>query len=118
MADQKITGLTELAATPDDADIIAIVDDVAGTPVTKKITIANLLGNIGMPKRNETPTGIIDGINKVFTIGETPKTDSLQLFLNSAFQTGGGEDYTLVGKTITFVNAPVSGSVLKAFYYY
>lgn len=43
MSDQKITALTELAATPDDADILPIVDDVAGTPVTKKITVANLL---------------------------------------------------------------------------
>ena len=42
MADQKITQLTELAETPDDADILAIVDDVAETPITKKITVANL----------------------------------------------------------------------------
>lgn len=42
MADQKITQLDALAATPDDADILAIVDDVAGTPITKKITVANL----------------------------------------------------------------------------
>ena len=118
MADQKITELTELNATPDTTDLVAIVDDVAGTPVTKKITIANLLGSIGIPKRNKTPTGTINGTNKVFTIAETPKTDSLQLFLNGALQTGGGEDYTLVGKTITFVNAPLSGSILRAFYYY
>ena len=48
MADQKITQLTELAATPDDADILAVVDDVAGTPVTKKITVANLLAGAGV----------------------------------------------------------------------
>lgn len=43
MADLKITGLTALGATPADADILAIVDDVAGTPVTKKVTVANLM---------------------------------------------------------------------------
>ena len=47
MADLKITQLTELAATPDDADILAVVDDVAGTPVTKKVTVANLLAGAG-----------------------------------------------------------------------
>lgn len=42
MADQKITALTELDAIPDDADLVVVVDDVAGTATTKKITIANL----------------------------------------------------------------------------
>lgn len=42
MADQKITDLTALTA-PADADLLAIVDDVVGTPITKKGTIADLL---------------------------------------------------------------------------
>jgi hypothetical protein len=46
MADQKITELTALT-TVDDADLLAIVDDVAGTPETKKITVANLLAGAG-----------------------------------------------------------------------
>jgi len=41
MADQKITQLTELT-TPASGDTFAIVDDPAGSPVTKKITIDNL----------------------------------------------------------------------------
>ena len=41
MANTKITGLTELAAQPATADILAIVD-VTGTDTTKKITVANL----------------------------------------------------------------------------
>jgi hypothetical protein len=44
MADAKITELDALGATPDNADLVAMVDDVAGTPVTKKLTIANLKG--------------------------------------------------------------------------
>lgn len=39
----KITDLVALAAA-DPADLLVIVDDVAGTPTTKKITVANLLG--------------------------------------------------------------------------
>ena len=42
MADQKITQLAELTAA-NIADVLAIVDDVAGTPVTKFITALNLL---------------------------------------------------------------------------
>jgi len=42
MADAKITELVALGATPDDADILVIVDDVTGTPITKKVTVANL----------------------------------------------------------------------------
>jgi hypothetical protein len=45
MANAKITELNELATTPDNADVIAIVDDPAGIAETKKITIANLLGS-------------------------------------------------------------------------
>ena len=42
MANKKITELTELT-TPAGADIVAIVDDVAGTPTTKKVTATNLM---------------------------------------------------------------------------
>ncbi len=45
MVDKKITELTELT-TPVSADVLAIVDDPAGTPVTKKITFANVEANI------------------------------------------------------------------------
>jgi len=41
MADAKITALTDLA-TLDNADIVPVVDDVAGTPVTKKFTFTTL----------------------------------------------------------------------------
>lgn len=39
--DQKVTALTELT-TPDRDDLLPIVDDPAGTPVTKKIKLKNL----------------------------------------------------------------------------
>lgn len=42
MANKKFTDLDNLA-TPAGADIMAIVDDVAGTPTTKKVTVDNLL---------------------------------------------------------------------------
>jgi len=42
MADQKITELTELS-TPEANDLLVIVDDPSGTPVTKKITVGNVI---------------------------------------------------------------------------
>lgn len=42
MADSKISALTALTTVADE-DLLAIVDDPSGTPVTKKITRANLL---------------------------------------------------------------------------
>lgn len=42
MSDKKITQLTALTAV-DNADVLAIVDDPAGSPVTKKVT-ADVLG--------------------------------------------------------------------------
>jgi len=45
MANSKIENLNELTSVAD-ADVLAIVDDPSGTPVTKKITKANLVTNI------------------------------------------------------------------------
>ncbi len=49
MADQKITELTELT-TPISSDILPIIDDPAGSPVSKKVTMANIAANLtGVP---------------------------------------------------------------------
>jgi len=45
MVDQKITELTELT-TPESGDLFAIVDDPAGSPVTKKITRDNVIAEV------------------------------------------------------------------------
>lgn len=47
MVDKKITELTELT-TPAAVDVVAIVDDPAGSPVTKKMTYANLESNLSI----------------------------------------------------------------------
>ena len=62
----------------------------------------------------ETPTGTIDGSNAVFTI---TSPNLFALFLNGVYQTPGGVDYTLSGTTITYVNAPPTGSGHKAIIY-
>jgi len=68
MADAKITALTELTSA-DGADLLPIVDDVAGTPTTKKITLTNIaawLASLAQTLVNKTLTsplfqGTVDG---------------------------------------------------------
>lgn len=42
MADTKVSALTELATTPTSGDLMVIIDDPGGTPVSKKITVDNV----------------------------------------------------------------------------
>lgn len=57
MADTKITNLTEVTS-PDAADVLAIVDDPAGTPVTKKIRYDNL---VSTNSKTAAITAVFDG---------------------------------------------------------
>ena len=67
-----------------------------------------------------TPTGVVDGVNKVFTLPDSPSPAlSLQLFLNS----GGAGNYilqnglyVLAGNTITYTTAPIVASTHLAWY--
>ena len=58
MANVKITDLPELAATPADADLLEIVDDVAGTPTSKKITAGNVRGGLAASGANADITSM------------------------------------------------------------
>jgi hypothetical protein len=66
----------------------------------------------------DTPSGAIDGTNAEFTLSFTPVTASENVFLNGIFQeVGVSNDYTISGKTITFLNPPAVGSFIKAAYW-
>lgn len=67
---------------------------------------------------NETPSGIINGTNAIFTLATVPNPSaSLSLFKNGQLMFE-GEAYTLVGSTITFSSSfiPKTGDVLRAWY--
>lgn len=63
----------------------------------------------------ETPAGLVNGVNTVFTLQFAPNpVASLQVFVSGALVTA----YTLSGKTITFTVAPIVGSTIRAWYRY
>lgn len=91
-------------------------------------TTGGLIKDSGIPIWNfadlETPTGLVDGINTIFTLTNTPNPlASLQMFLSN----GAGvsqvflqiADFTVAGTTVTFVAPPApAGAALRAFYRY
>lgn len=65
---------------------------------------------------DETPTGLVNGVNTDFVIGHTPNpVDSLKVFVNGQ-RLRLTEDYTFSGLTITFLTAPPTGSIILCDY--
>ena len=59
----------------------------------------------------DTPVGVINGVNKDFTIARTPDEGSVQAFNNGLFA-----ESTVSGLTVTYETAPVVGDVLLVRY--
>lgn len=70
----------------------------------------------------ETPSGIENGANLVFTLAHVPVGTSLELTLNGIVQqVGATNDFTVTGNTITFnalASIPQMGDPIQAWYRY
>lgn len=66
---------------------------------------------------NETPSGVINGINTVFTLSTMPVAGSEHLYLNGLLQDSGMDyDYTITGTVIVFNIPPPVGSIILCSY--
>jgi len=65
----------------------------------------------------ETPSGSVNGTNKVFTLLHAPLLGKDAVYLNGILQVR-GTDYTISSATITMTNAPFTGDRIRVIYYY
>jgi len=91
-----------------------------GTLDTTAITYTQDASN-GLTAANfvdkEIPSGAINGSNTSFTLANTPASGSEHVYLNGILQeSGGGNDYTISGTTITMATAPLTGEKLRVSY--
>ena len=99
-----------------------------GTPVTTAQTVttsfdiydansaeANIGLNSLMPL--ETLSGTVNGSNTAFDTSTTYVAGSIHVFRDGQLMAGGGADYTETDtNTVTFTTAPVTGSLIQAWY--
>lgn len=95
MADQKITALTE-NTTPITSDILPMVDDPAGTPITKKVTIANLVTDAIMTTSDVTTNNV--STSKHGFVPKAPNSTTQFLRGDATWATPSGP-FTTVRKT-------------------
>jgi phage-related tail fiber protein len=124
----SISGLgLKLADLPNGKVLVGNSSNIA-TPVTLSgdATITNAgvvtLNSVVLKETNymvrDTPAGAIDGSNVTYTLTYAPVAGTEMLFANGILlEPGSGNDYTIVGSTITMLFTLSAGDRLKATYF-
>lgn len=108
MADQKITALTAGTAVLT-TDILAYVEDPGGTPVTKKITIANLKASIFNTPTLVTPVLGVASMTSINKWAMTAPTTAATLVAGGDSQT-----YTFPATSATLFGSTTKADALDA----
>jgi hypothetical protein len=107
--------LTEI----DKLELEQVKSDINELKQRKHLGGSGGLSKIAMESKfvdDETPTGTINGINKTFILARLPNpSTSVKVFVNGA-RMRLTEDYTLSNKTITFITAPPTSSIILVDY--
>lgn len=106
MADAKITALTELTSVTN-SDLLAVVDDPGGSPITKKATVGNVMSASGLvltlPQINDTSSDH----QYVFTVSELTANRNVTLPLLT-----GNDEFTFNDHAQTLTNKTLTSPVL------
>jgi hypothetical protein len=111
MANKKITELTE-ETSPAGADILALVDDVSGTPTTKKVTAANLM-TLAPVQSVAGQTGTVTLSNTDISGLGTAATQDTGTSANNVVQLDGTAKLPAVdGSQLTGIDTDVEGTAV------
>lgn len=64
----------------------------------------------------ETPSGLINGLNTSFTFSQTPKEAACVMVFLGGLLLNSALDYSITGTTLTFTIAPPNLSILRVIY--
>lgn len=106
MADKKITELTELS-TPTQNDLLVIVDDPSGTPITKKIPLKTIFNDINFITEGTTTLAATSLVRSTLTANTNANTSTANTLISGEFITNATSSsanseyqYALVAKSI------------------
>lgn len=105
------TGLAEFRCTADDGGTLGTTALPFALMNFSGLTVAQLV-------TREVPSGAINGANTTFTLANTPIAGTEHIFVGGILLTAGaGNDYTIVGATITLAFALVVGEAIHVSYW-
>ena len=114
----KIRGTQIFDNTIEPSKLKALNSPVAGYILEYDETSGEFRWVSGAEAITETPSGLVNGANKVFTVSSTPEAGSLHVYLNGLYQeAGASKDYVISGSDITFVDAPETDDIIIATYF-